>query len=206
MRVFDPAHLNDPVALATEWSGLAEGKASFRSHELVPKGEECLVSQPNLEYKLFLGFFVLLGMGFVISGLLGGNDTAEHFFLFVLIGGFFTAIGLYGLLHPPATLVFDKQAGICRLKGSKHDVEIALSDIYALQILYIQASANDSEDYPTYELNLVFRDAKRLNVLCHGMGGAVRLDAHQLAKFLQVHLWDAAKGIRQNINSPILMI
>jgi hypothetical protein len=44
--------------------------------------------------------------------------------------------------------------------------------------------------YRSHELNVILRDARRLNVIDHGDLEIVRRDAGQLARFLQVPVWD----------------
>jgi Fe2+ transport system protein B len=46
------------------------------------------------------------------------------------------------------------------------------------------------EDY-IYELNLVLKDGKRLNVMDHSRRAHIRSDAQRLGQFLKVPIWDA---------------
>jgi hypothetical protein len=53
---------------------------------------------------------------------------------------------------------------------------------------FVQGNKNS---YDSYELNLVLRDGRRLNVIDHGTLHAIREDARILADYLGVSIWDA---------------
>jgi len=48
--------------------------------------------------------------------------------------------------------------------------------------------------YWSFELNLVLRDGRRLNVMDHGDYDALRRDADTLAEFLGRPVWDSVGG------------
>jgi hypothetical protein len=70
-----------------------------------------------------------------------------------------------------------------------------VSAIHAIQLLEerIRSSTRGGgrSTYSSYELNLVFTDGERLNVLDHGKADAVLEAARQLASTLHVPIWQA---------------
>ena len=50
---------------------------------------------------------------------------------------------------------------------------------------------NRTRSYTSYELNLVLRDGRRLNVIDHAHYPCLLADAEALAAFLRVPVWDA---------------
>ena len=69
-------------------------------------------------------------------------------------------------------------------------------DIHALQIIAerVQSSSSgkNNSSYYSYELNIIKKDASRLNVVDYGNLSAIRKDAQTLANALSVPLWDAS--------------
>ena len=65
-----------------------------------------------------------------------------------------------------------------------------LEDIHALQLIseYCRGS---KRSYYSYELNLVLRNGRRINVMDHGDSEKLREDAKTLSQFLEKPLWDA---------------
>lgn len=74
--------------------------------------------------------------------------------------------------------------------GRSRRRKIGINDIGALQILS-HKNINKKGSYYSFELNLVFNDATRLNVLNHNAMQATRDDAAILSAALRVPVWDA---------------
>ena len=66
-----------------------------------------------------------------------------------------------------------------------------MSEIYAIQLLseHVQSSKNS---YTSYELNLVFKDGSRMNVMDHGNARDIEAAAKKLADMLKVPIWQAS--------------
>jgi hypothetical protein len=52
-----------------------------------------------------------------------------------------------------------------------------------------RVSGNKSS-YLSYELNLVLSDGRRINVIDHGDKIKILVDAHDLAEFLDIPIWN----------------
>jgi len=99
--------------------------------------------------------------------------------------------------------VFDLNCGYYwkgRIKSNSvgkklHGEECKLKDIHAIQLLQEYCRSSNSNgggsSYFSYELNLVLKTGKRLNVVDHGKRDVIIADAHKLASFLKVPVWDA---------------
>ena len=70
------------------------------------------------------------------------------------------------------------------------DLFTPINDIHALQIIpeYIRS---DKNSYYSYELNLIFRDGSRENVIDHGNLDCIREDAKKVSQFINRPIWDA---------------
>jgi len=69
-------------------------------------------------------------------------------------------------------------------------VEINPSEIYALQLIGGYISGSDS-DYYNYQINLINKDAERLNVVFFTTNKEAKKNAQILKDFLNTRLWDA---------------
>ncbi len=114
---FDPASLNDPVALQTDWTPLEKGGASFRTHQLSSANPARLEFRPTIGALSFgliflgIGLVVLLGLVLLV---VTSEDIAIGFELAipVIFGLIFSGSGagmLYAFLSP---VVFDLQKGL----------------------------------------------------------------------------------------------
>ncbi|WP_298867008.1 hypothetical protein [uncultured Gimesia sp.] len=199
---FDPAILDDPIAMETEWSPLKEGGSNFCTRKLVR------VSPQRYEFRATVGaivfylifFFIGVGVSMIaISQSISSGKifTAEVLFLGVF-GLIFTSAG--GLLFYFGTkrVVFDMQHD-CFWKGKIPDDELLYAtanellmpfkEIHSIQLISEYLSGSDSSYY-SYEMNLVSQDGVRTNVIDHGNLEKIREDASTLSEFLEVPVWD----------------
>ena len=92
-----------------------------------------------------------------------------------------------------APFVFDKRRRVF-WEGWKAPREVtdrtALKDIHALQIIS-EYCFGQYASYYSYELNLVLKDGRRINVVDHANQGKLREDARTLSRFLGAPVWDA---------------
>ena len=204
---FDPAGLNDPVALQTAWSPAKGGGANFRTHRLVTVDHSRLEFKATAGAVVFYLIFLLVGLGVMLgipaARLVAGDSlglTADTL-VPLLIGLLFALIGGVMLYFGTAPIVFDLRQG-CFWKGRRQPAQVfdkqsmknfaQLPDIHALQIISEYCSGKNS--YYSYELNLVLKDGQRLNVVDHGNLARLREDANKLAQFLGRPLWDGLAG------------
>ena len=109
--------------------------------------------------------------------------------------------GAWILYHALTPIVFSFERGyfyIGRLGSndspwSKNLDWCKLNDIHALQIIPENISGDSgTKGYCSYELNIVTKDASRINVVDHGAIQSIRDDAQTLAEKLGVPVWDTA--------------
>ncbi len=201
---FDTSRFNDPIAIQTQWVPLKSGGSNFRTHKLVRINNDRIEFKASWGAKLFYGIFILVGSGAMIafsypkinSGDFGINLES----IFPLLIGFgFSIAGGVMLYFGTTPIVFDKRFKSF-WKGRKspnmvYDKEelkafIKLEDIHAIQLISEYISGKKSSYY-SYELNLVMKDARRINVIDHGSDGSIRSNANILSRFLDVPVWDA---------------
>lgn len=199
---FDPRVFSDPVAEKTDWTPLKPGGTNFTTHRLIREGD-------RLEFKIAPGarvfalIFLLSGLGlvagFAVPLLLRQPLVFREQDIGAAVGMVFFAVGwfLYRFFNRP--VVFDRRTGYFwkgRIPPDQAVNREALKDccpleeIRALQII-AERVRGDKSSYWSYELNLVLKDGRRLNVVDHGSLEVIRTDARACADFLQVPLWDA---------------
>jgi hypothetical protein len=66
---------------------------------------------------------------------------------------------------------------------------IPFSEIHALQIIS-EFISGKFDNYSSYELNIILKDATRINIIDHNDIEQIRLDAQKISIFLGVPVWD----------------
>lgn len=193
----EPSCFGDPLAERTRWNPLKSGGSNFRTHKLVSTQPGRMEFRITAGMLLFALIFLLVGIGAAAGAFL----SAKPLWGLGLFGLIFLLIGGGLLFFSSKPVVFDKRKGFF-WKGRKSPDDVAdlgsckdcvrLGEIHALQIVAEQIKG-DSSSYSSYELNLVLKDASRVNVVDHGSKEKIREDAAALAAFLGRPLWDAAE-------------
>lgn len=194
---------NDPIAKQTEWTPLKPGGTNFCTRRLMGTHPNLLEFKPTKSAVLFYSLFLVIGLAVMILPPMTNSKefTNAKLLMPILIGGVFAFVGGLLLYYGTIPIVFDKQKGlyINSLQARKNTIPgqmveggTRLSDIHALQILREHVRGNKSS-YHSYELNLVLRDGKRVNVIDHGSYPKLLEDAARLAQFLGKPLWDTVK-------------
>jgi len=133
---------------------------------------------------------------------------------FYLFGGIALFYIACLLRKPVRALEFDKNTGVFwiekrRVFGWKvgESAQMPIAHIHALQIVsytnreaYLQTSAqelpssthdsNHQKPVKEYEVNVVFRNGERVNIINHKNKKAIHSDANILGAFLGVPIWD----------------
>lgn len=188
---------HDPVAVTTRWDPLVSGGANFRTRNLVQVNPSRMEFPASMGMRLFAGIFLAVGIGVGIAGI-----AAVEWFL-LAFGAVFAAVGGGLLRFATAPVVFDKRQGAFwrgrtapnetyHRSSLKHYASLA--DIHALQIIKEHVSG-DKSSYDSFELNLVLRDGRRLNVTDHGDYDTLRRNAKTLSGFLDRPLWDTVDDV-----------
>ncbi len=201
---FDPAALNDPIALRTQWTPVRRGGCNFRTHKLVTVGLDRLEFRSTVGAKVFYLLFLLIGVGVVIGFAVAGITSRRIAFnmatiMPTLIGLVFAGVGGALFYFGTIPIVVDTRKGYF-WKGRKAPDEVfnkaaikhccETERIHALQLIS-EYCRSDKSSYYSYELNLVLDDGSRINVVDHGNKAKLREDAERLASVLGKPVWDA---------------
>ncbi len=194
---FNPAvKFGELLAARVEWTPMAQGAASYRTHELVFLNDRLLELRPTRMERWFGLPFACFGL--IWAGLLFTSGTQQPpglraLLLIVLIP--VSATGLYlgtrfmQNARRPIEVDLAAQRFVKRrvsLFGKEiPGFDLALSALHAVQVV----PTGDSYDFTAYELNLVLHDASRVHVICHAYGAMLEADASMLASKLGLPLW-----------------
>lgn len=198
--ILNPAIFNHPLAEKTSWKPKASGGANFKTRTLKE------VSSSELHYKgsiggLFfaLAFTIVPIIGIVIflaSGFFSKDEGFTYAFLFIFI---FPAVGIYLLYIHLRPIVLDKRLGyfyksfkkpVNSLHSKNTKNHFKLDTIAALQIISEYVRSKNSS-YTSYELNFVFEDGLRYNIVDHANYKSIQKEAIIIAEFIGVPVWDA---------------
>jgi len=194
--------LDDPIARKVSWDPAKLGGANFRTQKMKVSGNQIVIERTGSAI-LFCLFFALLGLvGQVAGGLLIflNSELAGGVFMIVLGVLFDVVAALLLILIGNRKVIFDKLAGVYfRGKAFDHSTSShrsqqgRLADIHAIQLVNEKIRSNpangDLSTYTSYEMNLVFKDGDRLNVMDHGIEKDIEESARQLGSYLGVPIW-----------------
>lgn len=192
--------LNDPVALQTSWSPLKPGGTNFRTRKLVRNGRK-LECKPTTGALIFGAIFFCFGIGMAFP-LLSASKGPEGvpIIVAILFPLIFGGVGFFLLKGSMTPITFDGNSKLFwhgygdpsqSMRNDGKTKVIPFDSIHALQVIseWCRGGKNSSSFY-SYELNLVMNDGSRYNVMDHGNLRALDEDAHKLASFLNVPLWN----------------
>jgi hypothetical protein len=189
--------LADTVAPRVDWSPVKHGGANFRTKRLVARGPGRFEVRVTWQSIAFCALFIAVGLGVGGGALVaGGGSSSLEALVPLCFGALFAGIGAVMLYFFSRPAVFDRQLGwywrgnpTLRAPGEIRRLGDAteLANVQALQVLTERVSGKSS--YNSYELNLVLKDGKRINVMDHGHESTLRADAQSLAQLLGVPVW-----------------
>ena len=197
---FEPASLNDPVALTTAWTPCVRGGTNICTHTLVERGADRRAFRPTVKACVLYAFLLsisTLPFVTVIHDVIESHSVGFGHAILVFFGSLFLWFGLWVLWRGTQPIVFDRSLGMYWMgwrtpthgaAGKRAEV-LDLAQVHALQVVSEYCAGKRSSFY-SYELNLVLQDGARLNIVDHGNRTQLRADAEALATFLGVPLWD----------------
>ncbi len=188
-----------PIASRTSWYPLKTGGTSFTTHHLRFTSDQIAVFVSSSKYRLMAVFISLIGLGTFIAIL--GSDVFSREPLGgvfgILASALFIFMGIWLFREADKQIIFDYGEALF-WKGKrptamdrtyKSDTWCKLDEIAGIQLLYEHYS-RERKDRVSYELNLVLRSGRRLHVIDHANLTQIQKDAHQLAGFLGIPVWD----------------
>ncbi len=203
---FNPTDLNDEIAVKTEWTPCKGGGSNFGTHKLK------LISHNRAEFKvatgalLFSFVFILMGLSscfipFIMHFTEQGTEAPFSLTFMItpsLVGILFAGAGSFLFRKFKTPIVFDLSLGYYWKSYTKPNYDTIrnikehcfIKEIYAIQLLQ-ERCTGDKSSYYSYEINLVLKDASRINVIDHGNKKLIEQDAQELAIFLKKPLWKA---------------
>ncbi|WP_339735172.1 hypothetical protein [uncultured Gimesia sp.] len=199
---FDPATLDDPVALITEWTPLKRGGASFCTRQLVRISPLRYEFRASWGAKAFYLIFLVIGLGLLVMSIsqviMGGTVFTEDVIGLGAVGLVFSVVGGLMFYFGIRPVVFDKQHN-CFWKGkisadeliyaTANELLMPFQEIHSIQLIS-ETISNKNGSYFSYEMNLVSQEGVRTNVVDHGKLDQIHEDARTLSEFLEVPIWD----------------
>lgn len=191
----DPSIFNHPLCLKTSWAPLRSGGSNFRTHHLVTDKRGRLVFRPYFLSYIFALLLISLTVYVSIGRILDLESAESDPWTWLVKCAVILVMLVFfiGLFRPRK---FDFERGIYwrgyRPPGNKRSSKWAfIHDIGGIQMINERVRSNSSS-YTSYELNLVLKNGERRNVVDHGNLEGLRDEAQQLARRLNVPLWDAS--------------
>ncbi|MGK0271981.1 MAG: hypothetical protein ACI88H_002647 [Cocleimonas sp.] len=193
-------HLKE-IAMKVDWTPLAGGGSNFKTSLLKQVNSSRLEVHKSTGGFLFAAVFAIVGIASMVFGtyfVIADHGLSFTILIPILFGSIFAGAGIAMLIFPRPR-IFDRRYGWfwCGNKSLLREQEFIslkesarLSDIAAIQIIDEYCSGSKGGSYRSWEINLVSKDAKRLNVMDHGNKDSISADAKMLADFLGVPIWD----------------
>ena len=194
----DPALFEDPIAEQVLWSPLQlTGASNCITHRAAISADgNQLEFQQTQRSNFYVGAMLVAGgvlPAAAIAVAVAGGDI-NTIMAFGATGLLLGAVGVYFWHNLKQPRVFDRRVGRFQVvPPNPTSREQRLSEIHALQIVSQFITMDDSPDFYCHQLNLVLKNAARLNVIAHGSYHELRKDAEVLGDFLNVPVWDQAK-------------
>lgn len=165
---------------------LLAGGPKFLSHVVVVNGNIAYL-KPTISAMMFCIVYVVVGV--FLIGLAGYLLVSTlQIDLAIFLGGFGVAITTFGmtLIQPFLKKArFDKDLGVFK---NRRDRSVKLCNIMSLQITEKKIQPKHALSYQCYELNLLTKGGRRINVLNHNHRQQLFHDAELLSQFLKVGL------------------
>ena len=165
----------------------------FRSHTVI-FNEDTAYLKPTISSLLFCVVYIIVGLFLsTLAVIVYVKNNQIDFAIF--LGGFGIAITTFGftLIKPFIKQVFfDKKTG--KFKNNI-DRTVKIDNIVSLQILNKMITSKHGLSYPCYELNMLTKNGRRINILNHNDSDQLKSDAKKLSAFLSVELIDLQREI-----------
>jgi len=172
---------------------LRQDGPKFLSHKLVVC-EQIAFLKPTISSMLFCVVYIVVG-GFLLGLASYIYIDSQKLDLSIFVGGFGIAITTFGvsLIQP-----FLKRASFNKKINrfnNKKDRDVKLTHIVSLQINNKIVIRKQALNYHCFELNMLTKNGRRINILNHNNLLQLLADSQSLAIFLNVPLLDLRREI-----------
>ena len=150
--------------------------------------------RPTVSSLLFCVVYIVVGLFLMTLAVIVYVKNNQIDFT-IFLGGIGTAIATFGftLIMPFVKQVtFDKNRGTFK---NNIDRAVKIENIVSLQIINKMITSKNGISYPCYELNMLTKNGRRINILNHNDFNQLKSDAEKLADFLSVELIDLQREI-----------
>ena len=184
--------INHPIHLGRH---LINKGPKFISHSIIINADNRAYLKPTISSMMFCMVYIVVGlflMGLAVKIYL----SSQQLDLTIFVSGFGVAITTFGmtLIRPfIKKVVFDKKSGQFI---NNTDRGVKLQNIMSLQINNKIVRSKHGLSYPCYELNMLTKYGRRVNILNHNNLQKLSDDATALSNFLEVDLMDLQREIR----------
>ncbi len=186
---------SDSVVKGNEiWESIASEGSNFYTQRLVKYSNGLIKVRPTVKQILFNLRFVWSGL-FALLVAFGLFIVLENYIsiLPALIGGTFLWFGVHNMGQRDI-VSFDLDTAQFSKKEEDENRVIPFSQIHGLQLIEeynrdSRINIADSYMYYSYELNLILKNADRVNIMSHGDKNEMIKDAKMLAAYLSVPIW-----------------
>jgi hypothetical protein len=197
------ADVDDPVAQKVSWNALNPGGSNFKTQDLVVSNDKVRIVKSK-SMNLFIAAFIVSGIMAFLVGLYMLFFSEQVIGLFLAFwGACFGGIAYFVLRPQSKNFTIDRFNGTYYI-GNEFDnvnhkdrrVQGYIKNIHAIQLLEERVSTKSKKDrssrsYKSYEMNLVFEDGERINIMDHGSAEDVDASAIELGSILNVPIWKA---------------
>jgi hypothetical protein len=196
------ADTEDPVAQMVSWNPHNPGGSNFRTQDLIVSNDKIRIVKSRSMNLLAVGSVV----GGIIALMAGFNMLFSYFWFFgvflMVWGAGFGGLAYFVFIKSNPNFTIDTFSGTYYV-GDEFDninkkdrmVQGHLKDVHAIQLIVERVSSNSSNgrrnSYNSYEMNLVFEDGERLNIMDHGSREDVEASAIKIGDILNIPIWKA---------------
>lgn len=190
---------DDPVALKVDWSPASLDGANYRNKEMKVLSDKVIIKKTIGALGFGILFIVMGSVGLLIGINVINNDIYSG--VFMLLGGVgIVAVGILASISDKK-ITIDKSNGFYyrgkvskRLNSQDRTQQGYIEDIYAIQTIEKEKSFKVRDDpqihtYISYEINLVFKDGERMNLMKSAKEKYMDDSAKALSVFLNIPLW-----------------
>jgi hypothetical protein len=202
----NPDRFGDPIAQIADWKPVKYGRNKFSSYKLLKVNSKRVEIKTTTESIISSLAFTLTGIGFMVYfiSIVNRFKMTTGIIIALLVALIMTSISGSSVHSKMFPVVFDKQMGyvwkrrrpqgrLMNKEANKNYVRLEL--IHALQIIPEYHRMAESDDYYSYDLNLVLKNGDRIYIVGHYERQELVANARFLAEFLEVPIWNAATDL-----------